>query len=277
MKRLIVIIVFSIFMTGCGQKTVDASTDESLKTSVEAMKKNLTTEQKTQFEDAVAVLAFSGVGNIFEAAANPEGMERRMKDSLNGKTIDEIINEANLIVAERQKKEKEQAIIEVEEIKSNIVDLEQKRSDAENASESLTNFKVDRSRFYYQESSYTNKPVIELTVTNNTENAVSRAYFEGVLSSPGRSVPWVQETFNYQIAGGLEPAETATWKLSPNMFGEWRNAPKDRKDMVLTVTVTRIDGADEKPIYDSEFSENNDKELKTLKDRLVELEKVIEG
>ena len=61
------------------------------------------------------------------------------------------------------------------------------------------------------------------------------------------------------------------------MFGEWSEAPKDRKDMVLTVSVTRIDGADEKPIYDSEFSERDEKNLNKYQQRLIQLEKIIQG
>jgi len=56
-------------------------------------------------------------------------------------------------------------------------------------------------------------------------------------------VPWVEDDFNYQIPGGLEPGEEARWKLSPNMFSDWGkvDAPPEA---VLTVTVLRLDGAD---------------------------------
>ena len=67
--------------------------------------------------------------------------------------------------------------------------------------------------------SYSYKPIIELTVRNNTGHPVSRAYFEGVLSTPGRSVPWIKDSFNYQISGGLEPNEESTWRLAPNKIG----------------------------------------------------------
>jgi len=275
MKKLIAMLILVTLVAGCGDKKVDSSTDETLKSSIEAVKSSLNEEKKKEFEDAIQALAFSEIGNIFEAAANPDGMQRKIKDKLNGKTADEIIAEGNRIIAERKKKEKEQALNEIEEINTKIAELEQKRSAAENAKEDLKKFNVVRSRFYFQKSSFMEEAVIELTVKNQTQHAVSRAYFQGVLASPGRSVPWVQDSFNYKISGGLEPGEQVTWKLSPNMFGEWSKAPKDRKDMVLTVSVTRIDGADEKPIYDSEFSKWDKEKLEELNERLIELKKTV--
>lgn len=275
MKKLIAMLILVTLVAGCGDKKVDSSTDETLKSSIEAVKSSLNEEKKKEFEDAIQALAFSEIGNIFEAAANPDGMQRKIKDKLNGKTADEIIAEGNRIIAERKKKEKEQALNEIEEINTKIAELEQKRSAAENAKEDLKKFNVVRSRFYFQKSSFMEEAIIELTVKNQTQHAVSRAYFQGVLASPGRSVPWVQDSFNYKISGGLEPGEQVTWKLSPNMFGEWSKAPKDRKDMVLTVSVTRIDGADEKPIYDSEFSKWDKEKLEELNERLIELKKTV--
>lgn len=277
MKKSILVAILAVLVSGCGDKKVDSSTDEKFKSSIEIVKNSLPDEKKQEFEEAVKVLAFSEVGNLFEAAANPEGVQRKIKDKLHGKTAEEIISEGNLIIAERKKKEREQAVIEIEETKAKIAELENKKSEAEKAKENLQLFKVVRSRLYFQKSLYRDEAVIELTVKNETPHAISRAYFNGVLASPGRSVPWVQDSFNYKISGGLEPGEEVTWKLSPNMFGEWSKAPKDRNDTVLTVTVTRIDGSDEKPIYDSEFSERDESKIVELNKRLVELQKVIAG
>lgn len=277
MKKLIAMVILATLVSGCGDKKVDSSTDEKFKSSIESVKSSLTDEKKKEFEEAVQVMAFSEIGNIFEAAANPDGMQRKIKDKLHGKTADEIISEGNRIIAERKKKEREQAISEIAETKTKIAELEQKRSDTEKAKEDLKKFNVVRSRFYFQKGSFREEAVIELTVKNETKHPVSRAYFQGVLSSPGRSVPWVQDSFNYKISGGLEPGEQVTWKLSPNMFGEWSKAPKDRNDMVLTVTVSRIDGADEKPIYDSEFSEWDKNRLEELNKRLSELQKAVQN
>ncbi len=277
MRKLIVMIALAVLVTGCGDKKVDSSTDEKLKTSMEAVKRSLDDEKKKEFEDAVKAMVFSEIGNIFEASANPDGTQRTIKNKLHGKTADEIIAEGNRIIVERKKKEREQALSEIEETKTKVAELEKKRSDADKAKEDLKKFNVVRSRFYFRKISFMEEAVIELTVKNETQHAVSRAYFHGVLSSPGRSVPWVKDSFNYTISGGLEPGEQVTWKLSPNMYGEWGNAPKGRNDMILTVAVTRIDGADEKPIYDSKFSEWDKENLEKLNERLNKLEKTVQN
>jgi len=273
MKKTIVFLIIVAVLTGCGEKKVDSSSDESFKKSIENVKGSLSDDKKKEFEEAVQAIMFSEMGNIFQAAVNPEGMQRNIIDKLDGKTADEIISEGNRILVERKKKEREQTINEIEETKNKVVELEEKRAKTEQDKENLKHFKVIRSRFYYNESSFIKEPVIELTVKNDTNHPVSRAYFYGVLATPGRAVPWVADSFNYSISGGLEPGEEATWKLAPNMFGEWGKAPKGRNDMVLTVTVTRIDGADDKPIFDSEFSKWDKEKLEDLLKRLEELKK----
>jgi hypothetical protein len=277
MKHWSLLLVGFSLLVGCGDKKVDSTTDESLKTSITSIKESLTEEKKVEFEKAVKILALSDVGNIFQAAANPDGIKSKMKEKLNGKTADQIITESNGIVEARKIKEKEQATKEIEEIKADILALEKKKLDAKSAKENLNKFSVIRSRFYYQEGSYRDEAVIELTVKNTTKHAVSRAYFDCVLVSQGRSVPWVSESFNYSIAGGLEPGEEVTWKLSPNRFGEWRKAPKDRDDMVLIVTVNRIDGADEKAIFDSSISKYDEKKLTKLNKRLEKLNELFKS
>jgi len=103
-----------------------------------------------------------------------------------------------------------------------------------------------------------------LSVENGTNKAIARAYFKGVIASPGREVPWFTDTFNYQISGGLEPGEKAEWNLAPNMFSDWGkvNAPSDA---VFTVTVIRVDDAQGNPVFgDAEFSERDAKRLAEL-------------
>ena len=185
-----------------------------------------------------------------------------MKESVNGKTGERIIAEAAQIKFERKRKQKEQALQEIKE-------LEEKRQLSVAAREQLKSFKVLRSRFYKQKRDFMGEeqPIIELTVKNGTSHAVSRAYFNGTIASPNRSVPWYQDTFNYSISGGLEPGEEASWSLAPNMFSGWGkvNAPSDA---IFTVTVEQIDGADGKALYStSGFGEIEEKRLSELKEK----------
>lgn len=291
--NIVLLIGIIALISGCGENTIDTSSEESMQESITRIKESLPPEKQEAFEKALITVTMGG-DNLFEIASTPGGAERLMKERLDGKTAEEVFAEAEKVkaeVAERQAQRAErQAQFEaevaaqeeelekqlrehqidqlkglLEEVRGKIIDLEKKQEVAKTAREKLKEFTVERSRFYrYTEGFRRGDPVIELTVQNNLSEPVSRAYFRGVLATPSRSVPWVDDTFNYSIRGGLEPGEKATWKLSPNMFGEWSSAPRDRDDMVLTVTVVRVDGADEEPLFDAEF---DDREM----DRLLRL------
>jgi len=218
--------------------------------------------KRTEFDNAVRDLALADVDfKDFMAQGQKPGVDilaSKMKERLNGKTGQQILADAAKLREERERKEREQAI-------SEIAELQKKQADAAAAKQKLAEFQVTRSRFYIDEGAFVTKPVIELSVTNRTSSPVSRAYFHGVVASPGRAVPWISENFNYSISGGLEKGESATWRLNPNMFSAW--STKTPQDAVFTVEVVRLDGPDGKPLYDAEGLSDSENE------RLAELKK----
>ncbi len=267
MRRIISALVIFVFICGCAPKTIDSSTDEKLNSSMEKVSNSLSSEKQEEFKTALREITLS-------EAFSGDDSSKSWRSRLNGKTAEQVITEGNQLIAERKKKEREQALKEIEELKTEIAELEKKRSGAAEAKEALKKFEVTRSRFFFRED-WLKEPAIELTMKNKTPVAVSRVYFEAVLASPKRSVPWVTDSFNYHVSGGIEPNEELTENLSPNRFSGWGSAPSDRKDLILTLTVTRIDGADEKSIYDSEFSDRDDNRQKELIERVAELEKAL--
>lgn len=257
MKTLFLLLLpLALVLSGCAKPKIDASSDETMKSSIDAMKADMSTKEKEEFEQAMLVLSLDGK-SIWSMANDPDAAKRRIGDRLDGLTADEVLSQAETVKAEREARELKQMLGEIKELKA-------RKEMAEKARAGLRNFEILDSKFYYSDSGYTTKPIIELTVRNYTDKAVSRAYFHGTLATPGRSVPWVSEGFNYSIAGGLEPHETATWHLAPNRFGEWGDAPQDRNYMVLTVNVVRLDGADGNPFLDGEFSESDQERLDKL-------------
>lgn len=261
--KVLGIMMMFVILAGCSDPKIDASSDEAMKASVEEVRESLPESKRKDFDEAIQLLAFSQIDmkDLFAAGAAGVGnLEGKVRQSLDGLTGEQIIAEADRIRAERKERERQQALAEIRE-------LEAKRTKAESAHQQLKKFQVIRSRFYMRERKYMgNQPIIELTVKNGTDKAVSRAYFQGTLASPDRSVPWHKDTFNYSISGGLEPGEKATWSLAPNMFSDWGkiDAPADA---VFTVTVEQLDGADGEPIYSTrEFGERE-------RQRLIELKK----
>jgi hypothetical protein len=227
--------------------------------SIERVRAKLPAEKKEKFDQAVMTLALKDVaqsGLLGLASKTPAQLQAQAARELNGKTADEVIVAAEAIrAAERAK--------QLAQIRGEIKELEDKKVGAEKAIAELAKFEVRRSRFYKDTSGFLPKPIIEMTVTNGTGSPISRAYFVGTLASPGRAVPWLKHDLNYQVPGGLEPGETANWRLSPNIFTEWNvDAPKDA---VFTVSVARLDGADGKVLFDGTWSEENEARLEALR------------
>lgn len=260
--KLLGFLFIALSIVGCSKPKIDASSNATMKASIEKVRESLPEQERQKFDNALTILAFNQVNmkDLFaEAATGPGNFENKVRDSLDGKTGEQVIAEANRIQAEREVRQRKQALAEIRE-------LEEKRKKAATAREELQKFQVLRSRFYMEKQEFMGKqPIIELKVKNGTSKAVSRAYFRGTIASPNRSVPWYQDSFNYSIPGGLEPGEEATWKLAPNMFSGWGNvnAPADA---IFTVTVEQIDGADGKSIYSvREFTKEDHERLEKLK------------
>jgi hypothetical protein len=253
---------------------VDGSTDEKMKASIEEMRQGLTDSQKEQLAKDMMAVAFKDV-NIFQASQAPELVQQQMRDRLNGKSRQEIQQMADDVRKkfaeneERQRKEleasqQEQLTKQIAQIQGEVDELMQAKAKATADAEALKKFEILRSRFSFEENRFSTDATIEISVRNQTSFPISQVEFEGVLTSPGRSVPWVKDKFSYKIAGGLEPGEETTWRLAPNRFGEWSRAPKDRKDCVLTVKVLKLDGPDGKLLLDSEFPESKAQRLEQL-------------
>lgn len=280
-----ILILLAVALAGCGPKRIDGSSEAAYKKSLEAMSKGLSAEEQKTLGESVMVVAMNGT-SLLEIGAAPALFEQRARSELNGKTYAEIVAKAKEIeaaraaaeAAEKVEREKREAELKAEmerqeaarkaerkkQIETELAELNAEKAKAAADVESLKKFIVERSRFYFADGGYRQEAVIELTVKNGLTAPVSRAYFKGRVTSPGRSIPWVAEDFNYTIRGGLEPGETVTWKLSPNMFSEWGKAPKDRTDLVLAVDLVQVDGADGKPLYDSEFPERKQKRMDEL-------------
>lgn len=264
MKDLMIIclvIAFAMF-AGCSDPKIDVSSDEAMKVSVEKVRQSLPESKQKKFDEAMQVLAFNQIEMkdlLPQGEAGIGNIRGKIRQSLYGKTGEQVIEEAERIEAGRKARERQQALEEIRE-------LEEKRVKSEADREELKKFEVIRSRFSMREQQFLgNQPIIELTVKNRTGKAVSRAYFEGTLASPNRSVPWHKDSFNYSIPGGLEPGEQATWNLAPNMFSDWGKV-KAPGDAIFTVTVERLDGADGKSIYSTmEFNQRERERLIGLK------------
>jgi hypothetical protein len=256
-----------VALAACAAPRLDTSSPESIQQSVKRLRESLPKDKQTKFDEAVMTVVTTkalegglvGLAALGAAGKKPEELAAQFLAPLNGKTADEIIAEADRIVAERKQKEREQALAEIRE-------LELKRTNAESAKVELAKFEILKSRFRKVKTNQflPPQPIIDLSVKNGTSKAVKRAFFVGTIASPGRSVPWLKEDFNYDISGGLEPGESADWHLSPNQFSEWGKV-EPAADAVLTVVAVKLTGANDEVLYDATFSDEDQKRLDSLK------------
>lgn len=94
------------------------------------------------------------------------------------------------------------------------------------------------------------------------------SFFHGVLETPGRSVPWVDDSFNYSFRGGLEPGEKQHLRLVPNRFGDWDH--QDLRTLIATILTVRV--VDAEMASGDRLADNDGDDLEKLRDDLSQLE-----
>ena len=270
MKRIIFIVaIISLSLTACiKDKKIDASDEETLKKSVEAVQKTLSAKDQKAFEEALQLLIFAEIenqGGLFALAGkDPDNLASDLYKTLDGKSAKEIIK----IGEEKQKKIK---IKQLESINDEISELQKRKTEAEGSADVLTKIEISNPKFYWATEYYNEKPIIDFTIKNNTQIAIAKGYFHGTVASPGRTIPWISEEFNYEFKGGLEPNETKSLQLAPNMFGDWSvSETKERDDLVMTIDVVNAQNAEGNRIAIT-FGKEDNKRLETLLEKKQQL------
>ena len=248
--------------------------------SIEKVKASLPKNKRDEFKQALNKILLSNK-DIRSLIMTPFGADidynekevaEFVYENLNGKTGLEIIDFAKQIGRDEKPKNKEFKPL-TEERKKEIIeqarreekaairrmegeyelpemeDLQYRREMVNKNKKLLIKFKILSSKFSKRKQSeydLMESPIITLTVKNETKYPLSRVYFEGVLQSEGRSIPWLKKDFNYEISGGIEPGEILTWHLSPGLFSSWATL-KAPKEAILKVIVKGFDGPSLKP------------------------------
>lgn len=137
-KKHVAASFLAVALLGCADPKVDATTDESMKASIEKVRQSLPEEQRAEFDEALQLLAFSQVDLptlMAQGAAGASSVTGKMKDAIGGKTGPQIIAEAQRIEAERKERQRVQALAEIQE-------LEEKKAKVAEARASLAKFEV---------------------------------------------------------------------------------------------------------------------------------------
>lgn len=253
-RSLLVLSLILGLITGCTEPIIDTSSETSTEASIDKVRSHLPEDARADFSRAILLLTQNQ--ECFDNPVSEQISETESSlnpCSLGGKTGLQIIAEARRLELEQAGRERNIALEEFQNLQVEQAVLDEQRKLAEFAWQQLVKFEVLDSQFYKREQQAGgDEPIIELTVFNGTDELVSRAYFEGRLTSRGRYLPWVSGKFNYQIPGGIDPGETATWILAPGKFSDWGriNAPENS---TLSVGVRRLDGANGESLFETDI------------------------
>lgn len=268
MLRLAIAVCILLAACARAELTLDTSSKAAMERSLAAMVEGMDAAQKTKLGEVV-------VARLLAAAFRERDADAARR-TLHGLTAAQLLagdpvaagESPGVAAQQREQQRAERAGPLALEIQA----LELKQAAASLAKAHLAQIRVLESTFAFEESDFDRSPTLALRVRNDTAHAISRAYFDAVLATPGRAVPWVDTRFHYEIPGGLEPGEEATWRLAPNRFDDWGRAPADRDDMALTVVPYRVDGADGKALYDARlFDAGDEARLRKLRAELAAL------
>lgn len=103
MKKLLVICLFSVMLSGCEkpQQTLDGSNVESLRISIVEMRNSLSLDEQSRFDEAIELAILNDINfNDLVIAGRHENADiitRKMCQSLDGKTVKEIFLQAEEI------------------------------------------------------------------------------------------------------------------------------------------------------------------------------------
>jgi hypothetical protein len=245
--RLSAISLSVLMIAGCSDPKIDTSSMPASVVSVEKVRESLPSYKRDDFDRGLIIIAtatFDGIDILNPHRMNAAEIAESANVQMHGLTGDQVIRRADEILRERRSREREQAL-------RTLTRLEEKQANAQRDKQQLDRFTIDTARFYISTSPYgAPEPVIDLEVTNGTDQAVSELLLKGIVTSADRSVPWVDESFYYVVPGGIEPGETLSWSLAPNRFGPWGNA-QIPSNAELTVILEGLRGSENKALWDS--------------------------
>ena len=295
MLKTILALCVALAIAGCleGEPKLDASTVEAFRTSVAKVKEGLSEEKRAEFDEALIKITIAGnerlsdetergspfadlAKGILQVAmvGNPEKAAESIVKSagplVDGKSADEIIRIA-------KERELESLTRQLSKLDSAIATLPERIAGAERAAANtqnmLSSVQVEDAKYYWSKGSFRDEPTIDFRIANGLDVAIARVFIEGILETPGRTVPWVDNGFNYKFRGGLEPGEEQHLRLVPNRFGDWGHQDlKELQNTILTLQVVDVETASGERLAGQE-----DKDAESLREELRDLEKARAG
>lgn len=239
MKKVGLVLLAAMLVAGCGQR-VNTSSPDAYSKSIEAMVKDMPADKQAELKDSLIAITFNTAEpetGIWSQAEPSAPVFLGAKDKINGLTADQIIKlgyQTRIKLLDQKIADAAASAQRYQAARAKVADV-------------LQGVKLDNAQYRIDKGALgIDEPQIMLHVTNGSKRPIKTISVKGILTSPGRAVPWISSDFSYAFPGGLEPGESQSLTLEPNMFGDWK--PQDsfahRTDLHLDLTLINAAGAD---------------------------------
>lgn len=274
--RKLLLLLLVLLIAGCGILVVDGTNENTVKNSVEKMRNALSPEKQILFDNALQKIALSFTYKHMKTNSdirNPYSKTPidEIREMLSGKSVDEIlklseslpINDTGGFIKtnspeERKQKFSAQLIKAENDLK---ILLEEKSIFFEKLKAFIiviTEFSIKKVDYGYLEKE---RFEVKIKCQNNTDKAISEVEFNCILKSKSRAVPWKEkECFEY-FPGGIEPGEVKEWSFYPFGDDSLSYIPEGTNDLILSIEVSNLYGADKKPIYEIKWNKYKQESL----------------
>lgn len=237
MKRLSLTILCCFLLSGCiFDPAFDTSSWEAYQRSLAAIKAKLSNDDLRRLDVALKYLMIESMpaiaihaqtdGNVatLDRLANPYAFLARAGQRINGKSAAAIIQDLSIRLD---------------------AEISQAEARLQNAEGVVGSVEVSSPRYYWRRSGRgrLEQPVVEFAVFNGGKFPISRIYFRAVLTTPNRSIPWVQQIFVQTFKGGLEPREKQQLTIPPPSRDWYDPQLKDLPDAELKVVMLNFEDA----------------------------------
>lgn len=265
MYKWIIACIVVLTLSGCGEKTIDASDDKSLKDSLSDISNSLSEDKLKEFNEAIKIVMFKDLdlkNFMFNSKVGGALELSKAKSNLDNKSADEIINEAKAIKLKRQKEQKVK-------LKADIEKLEEDKKSAQFLQDEIDKIKILSANFNPKKERYYSHTDVYCSIQNNSKYTISYIEFNAELRTDDRKVAWYSTTVFTSIAGGLNPNENKDLEMNVRRYWDRTKYPTD---VYLVMTIKSIYDENKKRIYPyNDFTEYDKRKLEQLQKRYKEL------
>lgn len=268
MKKLILPALAVMMLAGCNEPEIDTTTEETMKSSIQEVRNSLDDADKPRFDKAIEVVALSNISipELLQAKEKEDDqfIQNKFKETLNGKSGEEVIKLATEI---ENKKQAEQRVAAQSELKA----LEEKQAHRELATEKLRTFEFKSSRIEYGKEVNGDAPAtLIITMINPEKTSISGVHYAIERYIDGKAYPETVKTFYYEFPEAIAAGQKGEVVLSLGNKSAWAK-DEHMEPSSFFAWLFRADGVDKKPVYDvSSFNENDKARLMELKQQLAQ-------